>query len=63
VSTRRREKTWVHLDLGGFTLPEALERGDTLSYPVADSVWSKTRRSRETPSAAQTIRGAGGEPV
>ena len=45
----RRDKTWVHLDLGGFTLLEALESGHTLDYPLADS-------SRST-SYASTFNG------
>lgn len=48
---RRREETWVHLDLGGFTLLEALESGHTLDYPVADSIGSKTRMTSHITAA------------
>lgn len=39
----RGGKKWVHLDLGGFTMFEALETGNTLDYPVADSRQSAER--------------------
>jgi ornithine decarboxylase len=35
---RRRDRDWVHLDVGAFNgLMEALETGNTLTYPVSDS--------------------------
>jgi ornithine decarboxylase len=48
---RRRDKTWVHLDLGGFTMLEALESGHTLDYPVADSLRSKKRMTSHITAA------------
>ncbi|HKX73434.1 MAG TPA: type III PLP-dependent enzyme [Candidatus Saccharimonadales bacterium] len=39
----RGGKHWVHLDLGGFTMFEALETSNELDYPVADSRLSAQR--------------------
>ena len=44
-TARRGDRDWVHLDVGAFNgLMEALETGNTLTYPVSDSRRSNRRQ-------------------
>lgn len=44
-TARRGGKEWLHLDVGAFNgMMEALESGNTLLFPIADEVGSRTQQ-------------------